>query len=623
MSSIMKEPMCLIGSDSEGRLCVQKDAKAILDDIMQPVVVVSVVGLYRTGKSYLMNRLAGQQTGFALGSTIESKTKGIWMWCVPHPVNKGHTLVLLDTEGLGDVEKGDEKHDTWIFCLAVLLSSTLVYNSLGVIDNNAVEKLHYVTELTENIRVKAHRSRHDDDSTEFMRVFPSFIWTVRDFTLILEKSGKPITADEYLESALVLRPGNSPKTEQFNLPRRCLRNFFAERRCFVFPRPANDDDLKRIEELTEAELDERFLQRAEDFCNYVFSSAKPKTVTGGRTLTGTVLGSLTEVYVEAIRSGQVPCLENAVEALAQIQNGRAVEQALGVYLSEVFQWVCFPMDPADLSNIHIQAERKAIEVFISTSFNDIEQEAQLDLMRKIQIEYEGLCGQNQHECLEICRTELKQVFAPLDESLNDASFMKPGGYQDYQATVQRLTQKYRECTKTQQLSEEVLSQYLKEIEPFTQNILQADQCLSEADQKLEVERLRREALQQKQKALEEQHRVQEQMFQNQQETFEQHVSHLLERMEKERERAREDNERVLNAKLKEQQALLEQGFQEKAERMQKEIDNLKGEMKNEGETKRSTLSKVVDTVGMAAGFFLPGFASKALGFGTSLLSRWL
>lgn len=39
--------------------------------------------------------------------------------------------------------QGDERHDTWIFCLAVLLSSTLVYNSMGTIDNNALEKLQY------------------------------------------------------------------------------------------------------------------------------------------------------------------------------------------------------------------------------------------------------------------------------------------------------------------------------------------------------------------------------------------------------------------------------------------------------------------------------------------------
>ncbi|OBS65580.1 hypothetical protein A6R68_05880, partial [Neotoma lepida] len=43
--------------------------------------------------------------GFSLGSTVQSETKGIWMWCVPHPTKPTHTLVLLDTEGLGDIEK--------------------------------------------------------------------------------------------------------------------------------------------------------------------------------------------------------------------------------------------------------------------------------------------------------------------------------------------------------------------------------------------------------------------------------------------------------------------------------------------------------------------------------------
>lgn len=43
--------------------------------------------------------------GFELGSTVQSKTKGIWVWCVPHPTRKNCCVVLLDTEGLGDVEK--------------------------------------------------------------------------------------------------------------------------------------------------------------------------------------------------------------------------------------------------------------------------------------------------------------------------------------------------------------------------------------------------------------------------------------------------------------------------------------------------------------------------------------
>uniref|UniRef100_A0A8B9S556 GB1/RHD3-type G domain-containing protein n=1 Tax=Apteryx owenii TaxID=8824 RepID=A0A8B9S556_APTOW len=76
---------------------------------MQPAVVVAITGLHCAGKSHLMNRLARERTGFSLGFTMQAHTKGIWMWCVPQPCWPGHTLVLPDTEGRGDVEKVWEK----------------------------------------------------------------------------------------------------------------------------------------------------------------------------------------------------------------------------------------------------------------------------------------------------------------------------------------------------------------------------------------------------------------------------------------------------------------------------------------------------------------------------------
>uniref|UniRef100_A0A8C1V8C2 GB1/RHD3-type G domain-containing protein n=1 Tax=Cyprinus carpio TaxID=7962 RepID=A0A8C1V8C2_CYPCA len=457
-SRLMSVPVCLIENDEKGKLHVRKEAKDILDGITEPVVVVSVVGLYRTGKSYLMNRLAGQQSGFALGSTIESKTKGIWMWCVPHPNKKGHTLVLLDTEGLGDVEKGDEKHDTWIFCLAVLLSSTLVYNSLGVIDNTALEKLHYVTELTENIRVKAKVGQHEEESADFMRVFPSFVWAVRDFTLELKRGDKLITSDEYLEGALKPKTGSSPQTAQFNLPRNCLRQFFAVRKCFVFPRPASTQNMRRMEQLTEKELESEFLEQANNFCCYVYNNAEPKTVTGGCTLTGTALGNLAEVYVEAIRSGNVPCLENAVVSLAKIQNVRAVEEALQFYMTEMLGMVQLPMRPEELSDIHTDVEKKAIEVFITMSFNDNDQIYQRELMEKIHYEYQQLCQQNQEESIKQCKAVLHEVFDTLEKGVFDGSYLKSGGYRQYRDMLGHLTNDYRARTRSQIMEKDALLQ---------------------------------------------------------------------------------------------------------------------------------------------------------------------
>jgi len=43
--------------------------------------------------------------GFEMSATIEAKTKGIWIWCVPHPKMKDRCLALMDTEGLGDPMK--------------------------------------------------------------------------------------------------------------------------------------------------------------------------------------------------------------------------------------------------------------------------------------------------------------------------------------------------------------------------------------------------------------------------------------------------------------------------------------------------------------------------------------
>lgn len=89
--------------------------------------------------------------------------------------------------------------------------------------------------------------------------------------------------------------GSSPQTEKFNLPRSCLRHFFAVRKCFVFPRPASTQNMRRMEELAEEDLDSEFLDQANTFCHYIYDNADPKTVSGGRTITGTGVCHLRKV----------------------------------------------------------------------------------------------------------------------------------------------------------------------------------------------------------------------------------------------------------------------------------------------------------------------------------------
>ncbi|RXN13359.1 guanylate-binding 1-like protein [Labeo rohita] len=403
----MNKPVCFIDTESDGKLRVQQSALQILQQIQQPVVVVAVVGLYRTGKSYLMNCLAGKQKGFALGSTVESKTKGIWMWCLPHPTKSGTTLVLLDTEGLGDMDKGDQRHDINIFCLAVLLSSTLIYNSRGTIDSKTVEELQCVTELAECIKVKSS-DEDADNSRDFVKFFPNFIWAVRDFTLELKIDGKDITEDQYLEFALKLKD---------------------------------------------------------------------------------VLGHLAKMYVDTISSGAVPCVENAVIAMAKIENEAAVKEGLEVYQSEMEKLKnSFPLELKDLTSKHQHVGSMATQSFMKRSFRDTDGNNLKSLEEKISKLFDGYQCQNKQASKRRSEDLLSSLSAPMMEKLKHGFYARPGGYDLFCKDLEDIKNKYNSQANKEFMAEEVLEEFLKQKSVDSKAILQADMQLTEKEKKIKAER---------------------------------------------------------------------------------------------------------------------------------------
>lgn len=50
----------------------------------KPISIVSIAGAYRTGKSYLINKLLQiKEKGFKTGSTVQAVTKGLHIWGSP------------------------------------------------------------------------------------------------------------------------------------------------------------------------------------------------------------------------------------------------------------------------------------------------------------------------------------------------------------------------------------------------------------------------------------------------------------------------------------------------------------------------------------------------------------
>lgn len=571
----MDKPVCLIDTESDGKLCVQQSALQILQKIEQPVVVVAVVGLYRTGKSYLMNRLAGKQTGFALGSTIESKTKGIWMWCVPHPSKKETTLVLLDTEGLGDVDKGDSKHDTNIFCLAVLLSSTLVYNSRGTIDNKAIEELQYVTELTECIKVKSS-DEEADDSIEFVKFFPSFIWAVRDFTLELKIDGKDATENEYLDFALKLKNGTSKKVMEYNLPRECIQKFFPSRTCFTFPFPTAPENVSRLESLNPADLSPDFLKVTDHFCKFVFQESQAKKLKEGYTVTGRVLGNLAKTYVDTISSGAVPCLENAVIAMATIENEAAVKEGLEVYQSGMEKLKnSYPLELKDVSSEHQQLSNLATQTFMKRSFRDTDGTYLKSLEEKINNLFERYLSLNEQASKSRCEDLLSSLTVEMTENLKQGLYAKPGGYDLFCKKLEDIVQKYNIQAAKEVKAEEVLEEFLKQKSVESKAILQADKKLTEKEKKIKEEQEKAALLNQEIKAKEEKQRQLEEKMEAERRSNEERMIQMKQKMDEEMKLQRLEAERAMESKLREQAALLEKGFKDKADMMSREMEEFK------------------------------------------------
>ena len=80
--------------------------------------------------------------------------------------------MLIDTEGLGSLEE-DSNHDAKIFALALMVSSMIIYNSVGSIDDEAIQRLGLVIKLSKYIDL--------DD----IQQTPRLLWLLRDFSLQL------------------------------------------------------------------------------------------------------------------------------------------------------------------------------------------------------------------------------------------------------------------------------------------------------------------------------------------------------------------------------------------------------------------------------------------------------
>ena len=82
-------------------------------------------------------------------------------------------MIIIDTEGIGALDQNSD-HDSRIFSIAVLISSVFIYNSVGSIDEDALQNLSFVVNLTKHIHIKS-KQKDDIGSEDYAPYFPSFL----------------------------------------------------------------------------------------------------------------------------------------------------------------------------------------------------------------------------------------------------------------------------------------------------------------------------------------------------------------------------------------------------------------------------------------------------------------
>uniref|UniRef100_A0A8C6GWM9 GB1/RHD3-type G domain-containing protein n=1 Tax=Mus spicilegus TaxID=10103 RepID=A0A8C6GWM9_MUSSI len=488
------------------------------------------------------------------------------MWCVPHPEKPDHTLVLLDTEGLGDVEKGDNQNDCWIFALAILLSSTFVYNSIGAINQQAMDQLQYPfynAPLTNQAL---------EDSDEYVSFFPDFVWTLRDFCLELKINGQPLSADEYLGNSLKLLQGCSQKEKELNLPQLCIRKFFPTKKCLVFERPAPGKKIGQLESLQDKDLDSDFVKQVAEFSSYVFRSSKIKKIPGGLKVNGPRLKSLVTTYVNTISNGSLPCMESAVLALSETENSAAVRKAIAHYDQQISQSLKLPTETLqELLDLHRSSEKEAIKIFMENSFKDVDQVFLTKLEKESK--QREFCKKNQEASSDRCSVLLWDIFGPLEEDLKQGVyFYKPTGYCLFNQKIQELKRKYyKEPGKGVQVTKvlHALGSFLPSGCSVPRTAFTPSCFLS-----FTVLNMKTVVLENASKLLEEIQKKNDQLMEQQEQRHQENMKLLLEKMEREQAQLREEQRRAIEHKIKVLQ-LQNLKIQQECERLWKENEDLR------------------------------------------------
>ncbi|CAH0594472.1 unnamed protein product [Chrysodeixis includens] len=399
-----------LDEDSLKELLLRDDIKHL------PVVLVSVAGAYRKGKSFLLDFFLryldktynnGDDNsewlgapdeplkGFTWRGGSERHTTGIHLWSQPFkaslPTGEKVVILVMDTQGTFD-SNSTVKDNATVFALSTMLSSVQIYNLSQNIEEDDLQHLQLFMEY----------GRVAKDKMEG-KPFQRLQFLIRDWSFPYDHPYGTVGGEQLLKKRLMVR---EDLHEELQGVRRDIDRCFEQVTCFLMPHPGLKVSTDPNFNGRLSDIDPEFLKCLSELMPMLLA---PENLVlkkiGGETVKARDLLNYFRTYLQVFNSDTLPTPTTILEATAEANNTSALLEARAVYdkLMEEAAGASMPyLRDEMLHQEHARALNKAMHAFNAKKKMGGEEMAnsfRSQLVKSVEEMFVHLVEQNKAKCM--------------------------------------------------------------------------------------------------------------------------------------------------------------------------------------------------------------------------------